>query len=68
MSFAGAGLALGDRFYVTVTAAEDGHARTLLLGHNIPEAVADGPRCDVTLYIRKPTLEVTRRTARASPR
>ncbi len=58
MTFAGAGLALGDKFYVTVTAKTTGPLRTLLLGHNIDEDVTDGDACELTLFIRKPELEV----------
>lgn len=56
VSFAGAGLALGDRFYVPVTPAGSGPVRTLILGNTIPAAVTDNTTADISLFIRHPDL------------
>lgn len=58
MSFSGDGLRKGDRYYVEVTGQKEGPMRTLVLGHNIPATVLAGSEVDLTLYIRKPLLQI----------
>jgi hypothetical protein len=58
ITFAGLGLALGDRFYVPVTAAGTGQLRTLVLGNTIPSSIPDGTVADISLYILEPTAQI----------
>jgi len=67
VTFAGLGLAKGDRFYVDVTAEGVGPMRTLVLGNSIPSDVADNDTADLTLYIRQPLLEVSRNRTDSAP-
>lgn len=59
VSFDATGLRKGDRYYIEVTAEAEGPMRTLVLAHNIPSTVSIGDECDVTLFIRKPLLQLT---------
>ena len=59
VSFSGNGLNKGDKYYIQVTGMAVGPMRTLVLGHNIPSEVPAGSEVDVTLYIRKPLLQIT---------
>jgi hypothetical protein len=45
----GTGMRLGDKFYITVTAAQDGRISTLLLGHNVPSGMMTAT--DINLYL-----------------
>lgn len=58
ISFTGNGLNKGDRYYIQVTGEQEGPMRTLVLGHNIPTEVPAGSEVDVTLFIRKPLLQI----------
>lgn len=69
------GLYLGDKFYITVTAAAAGAVRTLVLNHNLPNellGLSDADVCgtppdlSVTLYILK-DIEVTEDRAGFAP-
>lgn len=60
LQFAGDGLRKGDKYYVTVTGLSDGPMRTLVLGHNLDPLVLAGTEVDVTLYIKKSSLAITR--------
>lgn len=55
IQFTGAGLCGGDIYYISVSAAEDGNHRTILLGNNLPEEVLDNGATSVSLslYMRK---------------
>jgi len=50
----------GDRYYIAATGTQEGPMRTLELGHNLATSIASGSEVDVTLFIRKPLLEITR--------
>lgn len=52
------GLRKGDKFYIDVTAVSAGRMSTLVLGHNLPEALRDAADLGLKLYIRK-DLEIT---------
>jgi hypothetical protein len=67
VAFDGPGLRLGDRFFITVVAEAEGPMRTLVLGHNIPDDVPGGTECGVTLFIRKPTLQIERNRTGFAP-
>jgi hypothetical protein len=49
----GTGLAKGDKWYIEVTAASEGAMQTLVLGHNIPDAISDATDLDLKLFIKK---------------
>lgn len=56
ITFTGAGLLLGNKWTIGVTAEGEGPVRTIQLSNNIPTTVADSDPCDLTLYIHKPEL------------
>jgi hypothetical protein len=58
VQFTGAGLALGDRYYIPVSAKGNGRIGTIVLGHNIPATVADGDGAELQLFIKKASLEI----------
>lgn len=58
VAFSGNGLRKGDRYYIEVTGETEGPMRTLELGHNMPTTVLAGSEVGVTLFIRKPLLEI----------
>lgn len=47
-----------DRYYINATGTQEGAMRTLELGHNLDTGIAAGSEVDVTLFIRKPLLEI----------
>lgn len=55
---ASAGLRKGDKFYVPVTGIVEGPLRTLVLGHSLGSGIAAESALDLTIYLRKPLLEV----------
>jgi hypothetical protein len=59
ISFSGNGLRFGDKYYIEVAGIAEGPMRTLELGNNIPTTVPGGSEVGLTLYIRKPLLEIT---------
>lgn len=58
VAFNQTGLRKGDKYYIDVTAAADGRASTLILGHNLDSDLSAGSEVDLTLYIKK-NIEVT---------
>ncbi len=52
------GLRKGDTFYIPATASKDGRFGTLVLGHNLPEAIQDATDLDLRLSITK-DIQVT---------
>lgn len=58
IQFAGDGLRKGDRYYIDVTGEFEGPMRTLEFGHNIDSEIAADSEVDVTLFIRKPLLQI----------
>jgi hypothetical protein len=67
IAFSGTGLRLGDRYYIAVTAEQEGAMRTIVLSNNIPVEVPDGTECDVTLYIKKPSVQIPQNRSHAPP-
>lgn len=60
IEFSGTALRKGDKYYVTATGEAEGPLRTIELGHNLSTDIAPGSEVDLTLFIRKPLLEVPR--------
>ena len=58
VSFSGTGLRKGDRYYIEVVGEKEGPMRTIELGNNLSADIAAGSEVDVTLFIRKPLLEI----------
>lgn len=50
----------GDRYYINATGTQEGAMRTLELGHNLDTEIPAGSEVDVTLFIRKPLLEISK--------
>lgn len=48
----------GDRYYINATGTQSGAVRTLEFGHNLDTGITAGSEVDVTLFIRKPLLEI----------
>lgn len=67
IAFTGAGLRKGDRYYIECVGRQEGPMRTLVLGHNISTGIAGGSEVDLTLYIRKPVLQVTKNRTGFAP-
>ena len=57
----------GDKYYVPLTAAAEGPMRQLELGSNLPAGVPAGDEVDLTLFIRKPLLQLTADRTGAAP-
>lgn len=58
VAFSATGLRKGDKYYITVTAEAEGRLGTLLLGHNLNTDIPSGTEVGLTLFIRKPELEI----------
>lgn len=58
VQFDGSGLRKGDKYYIEVTAEAEGRLGTLLLGHNLDTTIPSGTEVGLTLFIRKPELEI----------
>jgi len=58
-AFSGTGMRKGDRWYVPVTAAQDGAFNVLQLNRNLPDSVLAATDCDLDLAIKK-NVEVVR--------
>jgi hypothetical protein len=54
------GLVKGDRYYISCTGEAAGAYKTIELGHSLDSGIASGDPVEVTLYIRKPALNVTK--------
>ncbi len=67
VTFTGAGLRKGDRYYVECVGRQEGPMRTLVLGHNLSTAIPGGSEVDLTLYIRKPLLQVAKNRTGFAP-
>lgn len=57
-TFAGVGLARGDRFYAVASAGTTGALKTLVLANSIPATVADDTPADVSLFIKVTDLQL----------
>lgn len=49
----------GDRFLISVTAGVGGAKKTIILGHNLPDTIDAADPCDIDLFIRRQSLEVS---------
>lgn len=58
--FSGSGLRKGDRYYIAVTAAGQGALNAIEIGHNLDTAIPGGSQVDLSLFILRPTLSITR--------
>jgi len=58
IEFTGTGLRTGDRYYVDVTGIKEGPMRIIELGHNLNTDIPAGSEVDLTLFIRKPLLQI----------
>jgi len=58
IAFNGTGLRKGDKWYIAVTAETEGAMRTLILGHNLDTDIPSATEVDLTLFIRKPELQI----------
>lgn len=67
VTFTGTGLRKGDRYYVECTGRQEGPMRTLVLGHNLSSGIDGDSEVDLTLFIRKPVLQVTKNRAGYAP-
>ena len=67
LRFAGLGLALGDRYYITATAAGTGAINKIILGHNIPATVTNGTACTLQLYILEPLIQLSQNRLNEAP-
>lgn len=68
ISFAGGtGLCKGDKFYIEVTAEAEGPMRTIVLSNNLEDSTVDGDEASITLFILRPTLEISKNRTHAPP-
>lgn len=67
IAFSGNGLRKGDRYYVECTGVKEGPMRTIILGHNISSTVPDDSEVDLTLFIRKPLLQISKNRTGFAP-
>ena len=61
ISFAGTALRKGDRYYITVVGTQSGPRKIIELSHNLNAGIPDGADLDVSLFIRRPQLELDRK-------
>jgi hypothetical protein len=52
------GLRKGDRYYIECTGEKEGAMTTIELGNNMSLDIPDGSEVDLTLFIRKPLLQI----------
>jgi exosome complex RNA-binding protein Csl4 len=67
IAFTGTGLRKGDRYYVECVGRQEGPMRTIVLGHNLSTEIDAGAEVDLTLFIRKPLLQVPKNRTGAAP-
>lgn len=67
IEFSGSGLRKGDKYYIVVTGEAEGQMRTLVLAHNLDLDIAGGTEVDLTLFIRKPLLQVEQNRTNFAP-
>ena len=61
------GLVKGDRYYISCTGESAGAYKTIELGHSLDTGITAGAQVEVTLYIRKPVLNVTKNRTGFAP-
>lgn len=67
IAFTGTGLRNGDRYYIECVGRQEGPMRTLVLGHNLSTDIAADSEVDLTLFIRKPVLQVAKNRTGFAP-
>ena len=67
ITLTGAGLRKGDKYYIECTGTASGNYRTIELGHSLDTGITAGAQVEVTLYIRKPALNVTKNRTGFAP-
>lgn len=67
MSFNSSGLRAGDVYYIEAFAADEGPMRTIVLGHNLSTEITAGSQVDLTLYIKKADLLITKHRTESPP-
>ena len=67
ITLTGAGLRKGDKYYIECTGTVAGNYRTIELGHSLDTGITAGAQVEVTLYIRKPALNVTKNRTGFAP-
>jgi hypothetical protein len=67
ITLTGAGLRKGDKYYIECTGTTSGNYRTIELGHSLDTGITAGAQVEVTLYIRKPVLNVTKNRTGFAP-
>ena len=67
ITLTGAGLRKGDKYYIECTGTTSGDYRTIELGHSLDTGITAGAQVEVTLYIRKPVLNVTKNRTGFAP-
>jgi hypothetical protein len=67
ITLTGAGLRKGDKYYIECTGTSSGNYRTIELGHSLDTGITAGAQVEVTLYIRKPVLNVTKNRTGFAP-
>ena len=67
ITLTGAGLRKGDKYYIECTGTAFGDYRTIELGHSLDTGITAGAQVEVTLYIRKPALNVTKNRTGFAP-
>lgn len=61
------GLRKGDKYVVPVTAAANGRASTLILGHRMSDELLTATDLELKLYIKKPSIELPQDRISAPP-
>lgn len=67
VEFSETGLRKGDRYYILATAESAGAMKTIELGHNLSTDIADGTDVDLSLFIKKPLLQVAQNRVGFAP-
>lgn len=67
VQFSGTGLRKGDKYYIDGTAETAGAMKTIELGNNLDVDIASGNQLDVSLFIKKPLLEVAQNRTGFAP-
>lgn len=66
VSFSGAGLCKGDKYYITVTAETSGYLRTLVLADDLPTEIQSAADLDIKLFIVR-NMEIPRTREESAP-
>lgn len=66
VSFSGAGLCKGDKYYITVTASTSGYLRTLVLADDLPTQIQSATDLDIKLFIVR-NMEIPKNREESAP-